>query len=405
MKKLILTSCLAAATLIASAEAYERPSFCEGWTVGLTTSAITPLKGHSFFENMRPTMGIVLDKKVSPAFSVGAEGIFSFNTSRWNVRGVDAAGDLTWHRLTHSEAAIDHSYVGAYAALDFMGLSSKLENRVFSMGLQAGAGWGHSYFTSRYQGETKIKPIHDHNFFATKAGLFFNFNVCENFTISLEPSVIFDMSDAVSYKADKASTSASYNANYAAFQLQAGFKYHFGKSFQAVTAYDGALIADLNDQINALRAEVAAAVAATAVEAERAALLAAQLEDCLNSKPEKEVIKEVKVDNRLNTELDVFFNIGSSKITEAQMPNVERIADYLKTHPTYIVIVKGYASKDGNRDLNIKLAKARAESVRNALINKYGINANRIQAEGCGIGEMFEVESWNRVSICTLEQK
>lgn len=390
MKKLILTACIAAsATLIASAEAYERPAFAEGWSAGLTVSAATPLKGHSFFQNMRPAVGIVLDKKLTPAFSLGAEGIFAINSSSWNTR---------FGRLPHSRTAFDHSYVGVYGALDFMGLSSSLKQRFFSFGIQAGAGWGHQYNTSKYYGESKENP--GHNFFATKAGLFFNFNVCRHFTISIEPSVIFDMSDPTI-----TATTAGYNANYAAFNLQAGFKYHFGKSFQAIRAYDEAEIAALNAQINALRADVEAAVAATAVEAARAAELDAALQECLNRKPEVEVVKEVEVNNRLNTVLDVFFNIGSSQITAAQMPNVERIADYLKTHPDYRVVVKGYASKDGNLDFNLKLAKARAEAVRTALINKYGIKANRIDAEGCGIGEMFEVESWNRVSVCTLEQK
>lgn len=388
MKKLLLTACLAGATLIASAEAYERPAFCEGWTVGATVSAASPLKGHSFFQNMRPAVGLVIDKKISPAFSLGAEGIFAINSSSWNTR---------FGRLPHSRTAFDHSYIGAYGALDFMGLSSSLKNRVFSFGIQAGAGWGHAYSTSQYFGESTVNPAH--NFFATKAGLFFNFNVCEHFTISIEPSVLYDMSDA-----HISQSSAGYNANYAAFNLQAGFKYHFGKSFVAVRKYDEAEIASLNAQINALRADVEAAVAATAVEAARAAALDAALQECLNRKPEVEVVKEVEVNNRLNTVLDVFFNIGSSVITPAQMPNVERIADYLKTHPNYRVVIKGYASKDGNLESNLKLAQKRAESVRTALINKYGIKANRIDAEGCGIGEMFEVESWNRVSVCTLEQ-
>lgn len=393
MKKLLFTACLVAATLVASAEAYERPSFGEGWSAGVTVSAVSPLKGHSFFENMRPAVGLVIDKKISPAFSVGAEGLFGINTSSWNTR---------FGRLPHSGTAFDNSYVGAYGAIDFMGFCKSLKHRVFSMGIQAGAGWGHTYFNNH---TATGNP--DHNFFATKAGLFFNFNVSEHFTISIEPSVIFDMSDATSPvympETKNYTTSASYNANLAAFNIQAGFKYHFGKPFQAVRAYDEAEINALNNQINALRAEVEAATAATAAETARAAQLAAALQDCLNRPVE--VVKEVAVDNRLNTVLDVFFNIGSSQITPAQMPNVERIADYLKSHPDYKVVVKGYASKDGNLDFNLKLAQKRAESVRNTLINKYGIKADRIQAEGCGIGDMFEVESWNRVSVCTLEQK
>lgn len=77
----------------------------------------------------------------------------------------------------------------------------------------------------------------------------------------------------------------------------------------------------------------------------------------------------------------------------------------MKKNPKSKVVIKGYASQDGNLDFNIKLAQKRAESVKNALVKKYGISADRIQAEGQGIGHMFKEESWNRVSICTLDDK
>ena len=113
------------------------------------------------------------------------------------------------------------------------------------------------------------------------------------------------------------------------------------------------------------------------------------------------VVKEVS--NNLNSVRYVFFRIGSAVITADQQPNVEMIASYLKHHPEAKVLIKGYASKDGNYDFNIKLAQKRAEAVRTALINRYKVASDRIQAEGQGIGEMFKEESWNRVSICTIE--
>lgn len=85
------------------------------------------------------------------------------------------------------------------------------------------------------------------------------------------------------------------------------------------------------------------------------------------------------------------------------MPNVEMIASYLKNHKGSKVVIKGYASPEGNLEFNQKLAANRAESVKKALINKYKISADRITAEGEGIGHMFTEDSWNRVSICTIE--
>lgn len=195
-------------------------------------------------------------------------------------------------------------------------------------------------------------------------------------------------------------SSCAFNANAATFQLLAGLTYNFGPGFQLVRPYNQDEIDALNGQINDLRGALDASLAATAVTEAQNAELAAQLQACMNKKPE--VVKEVS--NQLNSVRYVFFKIGSSVITKDQQPNVEMIAAYMKNHPKAKVVIRGYASKDGNLDFNIKLAEKRAQSVKNALVKGYKIAADRIDAKGEGIGNMFEEESWNRVSICTLEE-
>ncbi len=59
---------------------------------------------------------------------------------------------------------------------------------------------------------------------------------------------------------------------------------------------------------------------------------------------------------------------------------------------------------EGKIELNEKLAQTRADAVKNLLIKKYKISADRIVSEGQGIGNMFSESSWNRVSICTLDE-
>ncbi|MDE6254831.1 MAG: OmpA family protein, partial [Muribaculaceae bacterium] len=110
-----------------------------------------------------------------------------------------------------------------------------------------------------------------------------------------------------------------------------------------------------------------------------------------------------QVKNNLESVRYIFFKLGSSAIGADQQPNVEMIAAYLNNHPNSKVVIKGYASKDGPEDVNIRLANQRAQSVKDALMKRYKIPASRIVAEGQGIGEMFEEESWNRVAICILE--
>jgi outer membrane protein OmpA-like peptidoglycan-associated protein len=112
----------------------------------------------------------------------------------------------------------------------------------------------------------------------------------------------------------------------------------------------------------------------------------------------------VKQDNTLNTVRYVFFKQGRSTVSADQLPNVEQIATYLKNHPAATVVIKGYASPEGNADVNAKIAAARAESVKTSLVKKYKIAASRISAEGQGVGEMFSEPDWNRVSICTINE-
>ena len=84
------------------------------------------------------------------------------------------------------------------------------------------------------------------------------------------------------------------------------------------------------------------------------------------------------------------------------MPNVSRVASFLKNNPNATVSVKGYASPEGPAGLNQKLSVARAEAVKKMLVKKYGISASRITTEGCGVGSVFSEPTWNRVAISTM---
>lgn len=378
MKKVLVLAVAAAGVIAANAQQpVEHTNFGSNWSIGLDGGVTTPLTHHAFWGDMRATVGLHIQKQISPVFGLGVEGAFGINTSSWGHDGY------------RSYTAFDNSYVGAYGTVNltnlFMGFSC--EPRFFSLEAVAGAGWGHEYWAKSQQ--------EDWNYFATKAGLNFNFNVTKAFTISLKPAIVWNMSDA-----GVAQTSVAYNANKATFNCAVGLTYNFGKGFPCVSCPDNsAEIAALNARVNDLRGQLDQATALAAANQAQAQALAAELEACKNRKPE--VVKEVN--NNLNSVRYVFYKIGSSVITADQQPNVEMIAAYLKNHKDAKVVVKGYASPDGNLENNIKLAQRRAESVKTALVNRYKIAADRITAEGEGIGNMFSEESWNRVSICTIE--
>ena len=376
MKKMIVMAALAMGAMSASAQtAIEEPGFFDNFSIGLDGGVATPMTHHAFFGNMRGVAGINIYKQVTPAFALGVEGAFGVNTSSWRNR-------------VHSSTAFDNSYVGAFGAVDLFNLFGgyNCEGRVFDIDVVAGAGWGHLYQSG---------DVPDHNYFATKVGLNFNFNVSPNVTIALKPSIVWDMSDGGAKQ-----SSASYNANRATVNVMAGVTYHFGDGFQCVTPYNQAEIDALNGVINDLRGKVEAQAAANVALQEVNNGLAADLAACM-SRP-AQVVKEKSTD--LSSVRYIFFKVGSSNITADQKPNVEMIAAYMNNHPKSKVVIKGYASPEGNEEFNIRLAQKRAESVKDALIKRYKIAADRITAEGEGIGHMFSEESWNRVSICTLEE-
>lgn len=147
---------------------------------------------------------------------------------------------------------------------------------------------------------------------------------------------------------------------------------------QVVVKDNSAELKALNDRINALQAENAA---------------------LKNRKPEvKEVVKTV-VDKQTVLP-NVFFDCAKSNISTQQAANVKAIADFLKANPNTKVTIKGYASPEGNPEVNQKLSEARAKAVADMLINKLGISADRIKTEAGGAtSDIYPVNELNRVAV------
>lgn len=100
-----------------------------------------------------------------------------------------------------------------------------------------------------------------------------------------------------------------------------------------------------------------------------------------------------------NLQPTVLFKQGKSTIAVDQYAPISLIANYMKNHKDAKVEIRGYASPEGNPELNQKLSQNRANAVKNALINKYGIAADRLSAIGMGATDkLFEEVEFNRVA-------
>ena len=376
MKKIVASLVLCMAVIAANAQkAVEGNKFTDNWSVGFNAGGTTPLTHSAFFKNMRAVLGVGLDKQVTPVLGLGFEAMTSITT-------------------TPSRTAFDNTNLSVLGTLNLSNLFGGYAGapRLFEVETVAGIGWLHY----AVNGESDLNSM------SSKLGLNFNFNLGEEkaWTLAFKPALVYDMS------AD-GTDNVCFNANRAAWEFTAGLKYHFSCSngkhyFTIVKPYNQSEIDALNDQINNMRREADDNAAALKNANQKAADLEKALNDCKNQAPK--VITETVTNNKKTLESVVTFRQGGTSVESSQTPNVERIATYLKNHKNATVSIKGYASPEGNVDVNARIAKQRAESVKNMLINRYKIAANRITAEGQGVGNMFEEPDWNRVSICTINE-
>ena len=92
------------------------------------------------------------------------------------------------------------------------------------------------------------------------------------------------------------------------------------------------------------------------------------------------------------------FKSGSSEVDDAQEPNLQLIANYMKQHPAVVLQVRGYATPDADISDFRRLAEARAGSVKYLLVKRFGIDVNRLFAVGGGItNELFDQPELNRI--------
>jgi OOP family OmpA-OmpF porin len=373
MKKITLILALVLCMGVSmQAKPFDGTKFGDNWSVSLQGGGIAPFQNYAFWKAMRGNVGVDITKMITPNFGLGIEGMWSINT-------------------TSSKTIFDASNVSLLGKFNLMNIFAGYNGtpRFFEMELVGGMGWGHTYHLNG-------------NGVTSKVGLNFNFNLGESkaWTIAVKPAIVWglDAAQRTGFDYDH------YNANNAVVELTGAITYHFNTSngthhFTNVRAYDQAEVDGLNSKINGLRSDLSNKDSELAAANAKIAQLNSDLDACRAEKSKVTTVTKTGP----SMESVVTFAQGKSVVVPSQLPNVERIATYLKNHKNVNVSIKGYASPEGGAEINAKLANARAEAVKNILVKKYKINANRISAQGEGVGNMFSEPDWNRVSICTLD--
>jgi outer membrane protein OmpA-like peptidoglycan-associated protein len=83
----------------------------------------------------------------------------------------------------------------------------------------------------------------------------------------------------------------------------------------------------------------------------------------------------------------IYFDVNKDVVKPESYGTIKGIADVLKENPTVNVKIVGHTDSDGDDKSNLDLSKRRAASVKDALVNSFGIDAARIETDGKGEGE------------------
>lgn len=90
--------------------------------------------------------------------------------------------------------------------------------------------------------------------------------------------------------------------------------------------------------------------------------------------------KEEKAEVKLN----INFSLGKAEIDHSYDNDLKDIAAFMSEHPKTKIEIQGHTDSTGSKALNDKLSQARANSVRNYLVNDLKVDSSRITAKGYG---------------------
>ena len=360
----------------ASAQTVEDSKFLDNWYLGVNTGLNAKTTHTAIFKNLNPSAGLRVGRYLTPVFGFAVEGEVYFNNkgSQQRPLGTFVKGlNLSLLGTTNFS-----NWFGGYEG----------EPRLFEVVGVYGLGWGHAF-------STQSADVYDRDDLTSKLGIDFTFNLGADkaWQLYIEPNITY----ALDFTGR-----TQFNVNNSAIGLLVGTNYKFGNSngthnFKLAELRNQAEIDELNDRINKLR--VANNDKENALARDRRAIddLRRQLAEAKRQKPTVIVKKDENV-----LQPTVIFRQGKSTIDAAQYASVSMIATYMKNHKDARVLIKGYASPEGSKELNQRLSEQRAQAVKDALVKRYGVAASRITTRGMGAtDELFDEVDFNRVATFT----
>ena len=363
------------------------------WFINLGAGVNQPMveKGMGTKSNLKS----VDAKKMTAVYNIGFGRWFSpYLGFRFNALG----GALHWDNPTAAQPRNGWSK-GKHVNLNFElmwdmfnSIAGVNENRVFSIIPFVGVGGDYMWKIHDGAGNpaagtnvfNKDGSLKDRNWtLPVSAGIQFRFRLCKYVDFFAEARAAFygDNWNLCAFDKDIDSNVA----------VLGGFNFNIGgRQFNKINDCDYlAQIASLNNQVNDLRGQlVTADQEINSLESQLPCPETVVQKDCVNAP--------------LMT--SVRFAINSDVISPEEQVNVYNMAEWLKANPKEKVIICGYADRDtGTSEYNMALSERRANRVADELVNRYGIDRNRltIKYDGSNSQPYPSENDWNRIVIFT----
>ncbi len=383
MKKLILIAALAVVALNANAaSAYKSSNALDNTYISLQGGVYEPFAGQNMLKDARPVIRLSVNKFFNTVVGASVWAQTYINNNNYNNTTLYPFYDYSEFNGCGNKTLFDGLNVGISGLINLNNLFAGYAGapRPFEIIAEAGVGYFHQFGATHFLGE-ETTNWRDVAHSTANFALNFNFNLNKKFQINLRPEVQF--LENVSH----------WSRNNAQLQLTAGVAYNLGGVFTPVVPRDQAEIDALNGKINNLRGELDAKDRMIAGLNKTIADLKAEL-------AKKPVVAAPAAPVKIALQPSVIFRQGKSVIDANEYAEIEMVAKYMKNHPDTNILIEGYASPEGPADLNQKLSEKRAEVVKNTLVNKYGVAADRLEAKGMGITDkLFDEYDFNRVAM------
>ena len=380
------------------------------WSIGVNAGALTPLSplgGKNDFSNNKTSFGygLYIKKQFTPYFSLRLDGV------RGKLKADNSepfeSGLVNSSPVTAFETQLEYSG-SLNAVVNMFNIDMFKKENALQLYTSVGAGLaGYKPTITTASGTTEFAGGKTIKELIIPVGVGAKFKVSDGINIDLGWTINYVDGDNLD-GLHRGPANDKYNYGYAGLEFALGAGKQLAFHNPVAATYDEALAA--KNTANALKSDLDAQKAENAkLRSEMNDLLkdtdgdgvADKLDKCPGTpagtvvdgsgcplvapKPQVTIVTEEdrKVVNEAIKNLE--FDLGKATIRSKSYASLNRVAALL-VEKNFSLKLAGHTDNTGSKELNLRLSKERAESVKAYLVSQ-GANASRIEATGYGMGQ------------------